>query len=112
MTDFPGPLPPASASARVVLSRCVCSCHMWLGVSSFHASTAAIAFHAVCPAVSTHPRIVPIAIIRTCTLDTAVAADHAVIAVVTAIRTTVSPGAAVSVRLRSRRMLNTTVAAN
>ena len=30
-----GLLPTASASARVVLGRCVRSCHMWLGASSY-----------------------------------------------------------------------------
>jgi hypothetical protein len=107
-----GLLPTASASARVVLGRCVRSCHMWLGASSFHASSAAITFHALCPAVSTHARRVRIAIIRSCTLDTAIAADHSVIAVMPPVRTAVSPGSAVSVRLCSGRMLNAAVAAN
>jgi hypothetical protein len=90
-----------------MLSRCV----LLLGSSSSHASTAAIAFHAICPAVSTHARMVTTAIVSGCTLDTAIAADHSVIAVLAAIRTTISPLAAVSVR-RSIRMLNATVAAN
>jgi hypothetical protein len=84
---------------------------MWLGASSFHASTAAVAFHAVGATVSAHARIVAAVIIR-CTLDTTIAADHSVIAIVSAVGTAVSPGAAVSVRLCSIRMLNTTIAAN
>jgi hypothetical protein len=96
MADIEGPYSPgllatASASTRVLLSRCVRSCHVRLGVTSFHASTATITFHAVCPAVSAHARIVAIAIVRGCTLDTAIASDHAVIAIVPTIRTTVSP---------------------
>jgi hypothetical protein len=45
-------------------------------------------------------------------LDTAIATDQAVISVVPAVRTAVSPGVAVSVRLYSGRMLHATVAAN
>src|SRR6202050_5971269 len=112
MTDFPGLLATASASTRVVLSGCMRSCHTWLGSPPFHASTAAIAFHAVCPTVSAHTRGVAIAIIRGCMLDTAIATDQAVISVVPAVRTAVSPGVAVSVRLYSGRMLHATVAAN
>ena len=104
-------LPAASASTRVVLSRCVHSCHMWLGSSSSHASTAAITFHAVCPAVSAHARITT-AIVPGCTLDATIAANHSVIAIVSAIRTTISPAAAVSVRHCSVRMLNATIAAD
>ena len=111
MTVYSGNLPTASTSARAVLSRCVHPCHTWLGSSSFHASTAAITFHAVCPAVSTHARIATTAIVPGCTLDTTIAADHSVIAVLPTIRTTVSPAAAVSVR-RSIGMLNTAIAVN
>ena len=112
MTDFPGLLPTASASARVVLSRCVRSCHMWLGAPPFHASTAPITLHAVCPAVSAHARMVTIGMVCGCMLDAAIAAYHAVIAIVPTIRTAVSPGAAVSVRLCSIGMLNAPIAAN
>jgi len=112
MNDSFGRLPAASASAaRVVLRGRVHSCHMGLGASSFHASTAAITFHAVGPAVSAHARIVMTAIIRGCALDTAIAADHAVIAILPAVGTTVSPGAAVGVR-RSICALNAAIAAD
>jgi hypothetical protein len=92
MTDDSCYLPAASAPAsRVVLGRCVRPGHVLLRTSSFHASAAAITFHTVGPAVSAHARRVSIAIIRGCTLDTAIAANHSVIAVLPAVRTTVSP---------------------
>lgn len=76
------------------------------------AAATAIAFHAIHRAVATHARMVMAGVVHGCTLDTAIAADHAVIAVLPAIRTAVSPGAAIRVGLCSGRVLDPAIAAN
>src|SRR5208282_839326 len=93
MTVFSGPLPTASAaSPGVVFSRCVLSCHTRLTALSAHAAAAPIAFHAVCPTVAAHTRAVQITVIPAIgiptllVLDTAIAADETVVAVVSTVR--------------------------